>query len=212
MKHLRLFSKRFKSGMALVAFFAGMILIVSQPVFGETGGHGETGGGHGDAQESHVKKWEPTDWYRVLNFVILAGALFMVIRKPAAQMLNGRITGIKEQLADLEEKKQEAEKELAEYNEKLTQLGKEAEKIVDEYIRQGNEAKERILAEAKSSAEKLEEKAMKNIDHEYKQAKLKLQAEITEMALAGAEAKIISKISSEDQNRLVDEYLEKVVA
>jgi F-type H+-transporting ATPase subunit b len=205
MNHFSAERKRFRSGMMLMVIVSFLMIAFFQPAFGESSSHE-------GAQEAHVKKWESTDWWRVLNFLILAGAVFMIVRKPVSQMLNDRITGIKEQLAELEEKKQAAEKELAVYNEKLTQLGREAEKIVDEYIRQGNEARERILKEAKSSSDKLEEKAMKNIEHEFKQAKLKLQAEITEKALKMAEAKIISRISSEDQNRLVDEYLEKVVA
>jgi F-type H+-transporting ATPase subunit b len=206
MRHFSIGKKGFKSGMIITSFLAVLLFAFFQPAFGESAEHGE--GTH----ETPIKTWESTDWARVLNFAILAGVLFLIVRKPASQMLNDRITGIREQLAELEAKKQEAEKELAVYNEKLTQLGKEAEKIMGEYIRQGNEAKDRILAEAKSSAEKLEEKAMKNIEHEFKQAKLKLQAEITEKALERAQTKIISRISSEDQDRLVDEYLEKVVA
>ena len=42
-------------------------------------------------------------------------------------------SGIKEQLADLEERKEAAEKELAQYNEKLALLDKEAEKIIENY-------------------------------------------------------------------------------
>ena len=50
--------------------------------------------------------------------------------------------------------------------------------------------KERVAAEA----EKLEEKAKRNIEHEFKQAKLQLQAEIIEQALVEAEKKIIEKL------------------
>ena len=44
------------------------------------------------------------------------------------------------------------------------------------------------------------------------QAKAELKSEIVEKALAKAEAIITEKINSEDQEKLVDEYLEKVVA
>lgn len=169
----------------------------------------EENGGHGDPA---AKGWVATDTYRVINFGILAAALFFILRKPASQALNSRISGIKEQLEELEMKKQEAEKELAQHKEKLALLDKEAEKIVEEYIRQGNEAKARILKEAELMAEKLETKAKRNIEHEFKQARNQLQTEIIEQALAKAEKEIIEKISSEDQTRLVDEYLEKVVA
>ncbi len=162
--------------------------------------------------EQGAKGWVATDWFRVLNFGVLAVGLFFLLRKPLSEALRSRIDGIKEQLEDLENQKQAAEKKLAEYNEKLFELEKEAETIVAEYIKQGNEAKARILKEAEVTAEKLQAQARRNIEHEFDQAKQQLQAEILETSLAKAEKIIKEKISTDDQNRLVDEYLEKVVA
>ncbi len=164
----------------------------------------------GGGQES--KGWVATDTYKVMNFSVLAIGLFLLLRKPISQALNGRIKGIKEQLSELEEKKEAAEKKLAEYNERFLKLDKEAKQIVAEYIKQGNEAKARILKEAESAVVKLEEQAKKNIENEFKKAKSKLQEEILEQALVKAEEIIKSKIDTKDQDRLVDEYLEKVVA
>jgi F-type H+-transporting ATPase subunit b len=115
-------------------------------------------------------------------------------------------------LEDLEARKEDAEKKLAEYNERLSQLEKEAETIVEDYIKQGNEAKARILKEAESSAEKLKSQARRNIEYEFEQAKLKLQQEIFETSLEKAEELIKNKFSEDDQDRIVDEYLKKVVA
>jgi len=162
--------------------------------------------------EGGTKGWVSTDTFRVMNFVVLVVALVFVLRKPLSQALGSRIKVIKEQLEDLEVQKAEAEKQLAEYNQKLAQLEKEAEKIVEDYIRQGNEAKARILKEAEASAEKLQVQARRNIEHEFGQAKLELQKEIFEKSLAKAEEIIKSKITGEDQDRIVDEYLKKVVA
>ena len=172
---------------------------------GEAGAHGE--GGHGGGIH-----WQDTDSYRVLNFAILAIGLFLLLRKPAASALNGRIKGIQSELDDLESRKTAVEKQLAEYNAKLAELDKEAAQIVEEYTRQGQEAKTRILNEARAAADKLKEQAHKNIAYEFEQAKLVLQADIVEKALAKAEALIKDRISDKDQDRLVDEYLEKVVA
>ena len=162
--------------------------------------------------EGGAKGWVATDTYRVMNFAVLAGALFLLLRKPVSQALDARIKGIKEQLSELEAKKKEAEKQLAAYNEKYANLEQEAERLIAEYIRQGNEAKVRILAEAQTAAEKLQEQARRNIEHEFKQAKVKLQEEILEKALVKAEELIKSKITVQDQEKLVDEYIEKVVA
>lgn len=189
-----------------LVFFCVLTLLV---VFGSGIVAMASGGGeHGEA----TKGWLATDTYRVMNFVLLAAVLFLLLRKPVSKAFGDRIQGIKEQLADLENKKAEAEKRLAEYNEKLSDLEKETESIVTEFVRQGEEAKKRIISEAEASAVKLEEQAKRNIEHEFKQAKSKLQADIMEKAMVKAENLIREKISTEDQDRLVDEYLDKVVA
>lgn len=164
---------------------------------------------HGEAP---AKGWVATDTYKVINFVVLVAILIYLLRKPVKQGLNNRIESIKNQLEELEAKKKAAEEELAEYNQKFQQLDQEAQQIVDQYIQQGNDAKARIIAEAESAAEKLQEQARRNIENEFQKARRELQDEVIEKALAQAESMIQDKISRQDQERLVDEYLEKVVA
>ncbi|MBL0732386.1 MAG: ATP synthase F0 subunit B [Desulfosarcina sp.] len=162
--------------------------------------------------EHESKGWVKTDTYRVMNFSVLAIALFLLLRKPVADGLASRIKGIKNELNELEARKKAAEKELAQYKDNLGKLDQKTEKLIAEYVKQGNEAKERILKEAESAAVKLEEQALINIENEFKKAKLTLKGEIFEKALLKAEEMINSKITAEDQDRLVDEYLKKVVA
>jgi F-type H+-transporting ATPase subunit b len=145
-----------------------------------------------------------------MNFAVLVAVLVYLLRKPISQALAARIKGIKEQLATLESQKAEAEKQLEQYSEKLSFLEKESEKIIAEYIKQGNEAKARILKEAEAAAEKLKVQAGRSIEHELERAKLSLQKEILEKSLAKAEEMIRTHISAKDQNQLVDDYLEKV--
>lgn len=195
-----------KKGNVLMPVVVIILLFNIGVAFGSSGGGPEPDG---------PKGWVATDTYRVMNFAILAIGLFFLLRKPASEVLNARIKGIKEQLDELEAKKKEAEEKLAQYNERLSLLDNEAKKIIDEYIKQGNEARARILAEAKSTAEKLQEQARQNIAREFELAKSKLQEDILEKALVKAEELINSKITTKDQDRLVDEYLkhlEKVVA
>jgi F-type H+-transporting ATPase subunit b len=168
--------------------------------------------GASGGEEGGSKGWVSTDTFRVMNFAVLAIVLVYLLRKPLSQALSSRIKVIKDELEDLEARKDGAEKKLAEYNEKLAQLENEAETIVEDYIKQGHEAKKRILKEAESSAEKLKTQARRNIEYEFEQAKLKLQAEIFETSLEKAEDIIKIKFSEDDQDRIVDEYLKKVVA
>ena len=189
-----------------------MLMLIVMLLLGNAGAvFASSGGGHGE-EGAAPKGWIATDTYRVMNFVVLAVALFFILKKPVSQALNARINGIKTELEELEAKKKQAEKQLADYNEKLSKLDGEAEAIIQEYVRQGEEAKARIIKEAESAAEKLEEQAQRHIEHEFTQAKKALQEEIIQKALTKAEEIIKAKITDDDQNRLVDEYLEKVVA
>ena len=186
----------------MTCFLAASIAIPAMAATDE-GGHGEGAG---------PKGWVATDTYRVMNFAVLAIALFFILKKPLTNALNGRIEGIRSELGDLEAKKEAAQKELTQYNQKLAALDKEAEQIMADYLRQGEEAKARIFEEAKQAAVKLEDQAKRNIDAEFKQTKEKIHAEILEKAMAKAEAIVQEKITGDDQERLVDDYLEKVVA
>ncbi|RJP94068.1 MAG: hypothetical protein C4518_04430 [Desulfobacteraceae bacterium] len=179
-----------------------VLLVAVDAVVASSGG--ENGGGHGAG-------WVATDTYRVMNFAVLAIALFFLLRKPVSQFLGDRIQGIQAQLADLESKKIEAEKKLAEYNERLSHLSNESEKIINQYKQQGEDLRKKILKEAEAAAGKLEEQALRNIEHEFKRARIQLEREVLEKAIAKAEDQLKKNIIDQDQDKLIEEYLTKVV-
>ncbi|MFP4452093.1 MAG: ATP synthase F0 subunit B [Desulfobacterales bacterium] len=152
-----------------------------------------------------------TDTYRVINFAVLAGILVFLLRKPVKQFFGDRIRVIREQLEDLENQKQAAEKKLEEYNERLAALSRESEKIIEDYRRQGENLKDQILREAETASGKLEEQAKKNIEREFAQAKLHLETEVFDRAVEKAEEKLKRITTPDDQEKLVQEYLDKVV-
>lgn len=200
MKIMNFIQKRYKSifAMAGLILFMGAGLVLASSA--------------GDAEGVEHMGWLATDTYKLINFAVLAGALFYLARKPVKEFFSSRITSIKDELADLEQKKADAEKALAVYAEKIANLDKESEKIVADYVRQGEDARKRILAEAELQAEKLEEMAKRNIEQEFKAAKVSLLQQVAEKAFQRAEGLVRESISPEDQDRLVDDYLAKVVA
>jgi F-type H+-transporting ATPase subunit b len=192
---------RFGKGYKVISFTFFLYFIFIAVSFASSGGsHGETAG------------WLATDTYRVMNFAVLAVALFYIVKKPAAAALKSRIDEIKDRLTDLEEKKEKALKQAADYDKKFTNINKESESILAGYIKQGETAKIRILEQADETAKKMEEVAKKNVDYQFTQAKKELQKEIVSEALLKAKELIKSKINPADHKRLIDEYLDKVVA
>ncbi len=182
-----------------------VVLLISTLVVGMSGiALASSAGGH--------NAWLEIDTWKSLNFGILAVAMFFLARKPVAQFFSSRAKGIESEIKELEQKKADAEKELAQYQAKFKNLDQESKQIVEDYIKQGEEAKKRIIAEAETQAEKLEDLAKRNIEQEFKSAKAKLQQEIVEKAMEKAEEIITASISSDDQDKLVDDYLKKVVA
>ncbi len=156
--------------------------------------------------------WLEIDTWKVLNFGILAIAGFLIAKKPVAQFFSSRAKDIEDELTELEQKKAQAQKKLAEYEARFRNLDQESKQILEDYIKQGEEAKKRIIAEAGAQADKLEDMAKRTIAQEFKTAKAVLQQEIVGRAMEQAEAVIKESISSDDQDRLVDEYLKKVEA
>jgi len=193
-----------RTGKAL--YIVGLLVVVSV-LFAVGSVLASSEGGHG---ESSFDKGKDLIW-RIMNFTVLAGGLIFLLRKPLAQALEARRQGIRDQLDDLEKQKADAEKQLAEYKARLARLGQEVEKIMAEYIKDGEVAKAKIIEEAKAVAEKLQEQAKKNIEHEFQKARQELKAEMVEQAVTMAEALIKKKIKDKDQERIIGEYLTKVV-
>jgi F-type H+-transporting ATPase subunit b len=156
--------------------------------------------------------WLEIDTWKTLNFAVLAIALFLLGRKPVKAFFSSRTKEIADEIRDLEQKKADAEKQLAEYQARFKNLDQESKQIIADYIKQGEKAKERIIAQAEAQAVKLEDMAKRNIEQEFKAARLQLQQDIADIAIEKAEAVIRESISSDDQDKLVDDYLKKVVA
>ncbi len=193
-------NKTNKKWLQVVFFVSTFVVALSGFAFAAS----EGGGVH--------NSWLTVDTWKVLNFAILVIALFFITRKPVAQFFSSRAKSIEDEIQALEIEKADAQKKLAEYQAKFENLDQESKQIVEDYIKQGEEAKTRIIAEAEAQAEKLEEMAKRNIQQEFKSAKANLQQEIVEKAMEKAEEVIKSSISSDDQDKLVDDYLKKVVA
>ncbi len=197
------FSKIKKTCLPFFLSVPFLLVVLAGIALASTGEGGHAAGTH--------PWWTMEDTFRVLNFAVLVALLVYLLRKPVSHFLGTRITGIQEQLEELESKKEAAEKELAAYNERLASLSKKGEDIIAQYRQQGEAARDKILKEAEEAAAKLEEQARRNIEQEFAQAKSKLETEVFEKAIAAAEKKLKSSISAEDHERLIDEYLDKVV-
>jgi F-type H+-transporting ATPase subunit b len=161
------------------------------------------GGGHPSKAPDYFK--------RALNFGLLAAVLVVLLRKPVGEFFSGRREQIATQLADLERARDEAKALLAGYERKLTQAAGERERILAEFVAEGETEKARILKEAEASSGRIKDAARLTIEAELKAAKRAIREELADAAVELAERKLRTGIVADDHNRLIDEYLTKVV-
>jgi F-type H+-transporting ATPase subunit b len=168
-----------------------------------------------NAYASEAEAAEPINWVdfgeRTVAIAIVVVVLVKLLKKPIANFLDARREEIKRLLAELETKTAEAKAENERVQVKLATLEEETQKIFDELIAEGEAEKQKIIAAAHREAAYIQQQAEVAIEQEVQSARSKLKDEVAELSVAAAESIIQKKIRAEDQRRLIDEFMTKVV-
>jgi F-type H+-transporting ATPase subunit b len=163
------------------------------------------GGGHGGGLN-----W--TDFaYRLVAFVLLIAILVKLLKKPIVTFLTSRREEIQTLLAELESKRLEAEQKSSEDQAKLAALEDETKKIVAELIAEGEAERQKIIQSAQKQAEYIKQQAQLAIEQEVKAASEGLRGEIGDLTVAAAEAMVRKNLGPADQDRLVRDFMTRVV-
>jgi F-type H+-transporting ATPase subunit b len=149
--------------------------------------------------------------YRLVAFVLLVGILTKLLKKPICGFLSSRREDIQKLLAELETKRLEAEQTSTEQKAKLAALEEETKKIVAELVTEGEAERQKIIEAAEKQAEYIKQQAQLAIQQEIKAARESLQEEISEATVAAAEALLRKNLKSADQDRLVRDFMTRVV-
>jgi F-type H+-transporting ATPase subunit b len=150
--------------------------------------------------------------WRCLDFAALAAIAFWAIKKADVKgTLAARRSGIEQTLKEAVQAKEQAEQKFKEYTARLDQANKEIEVISANMKKEGELEKERIIAEAHEAAARIKAQAQSAAAQEVLKAKGELRAEAAKLAVEIAEQKIVKNISKGDQDKLVGDYISKVV-
>ena len=149
--------------------------------------------------------------WRMANFAVLLFILYKLMWKKMKTFFAGRREGIKASLEEAEVVKAEAEKKFKEYDVKLKKAEEEIQGISAMIKAQGEEEKKRIIADAERSAAKMKEDANARMDQELKKARNELRLEASDLAVQMAEDILKKKVTKEDHESMVREYLDRMV-
>lgn len=163
-----------------------------------------------EAGGAHHLNW--TDFtYRTIAFLILVGILVKLLKKPITNFLNARRDEIRRMLDDLEVRTVEAKKKNAELQTRIAAVEVETRKIVEDLIAEGEAERKKIIEAAHRQAEYIQQQAHIAIQQEIQAARDSLKDEVSELSVAAAEDVLIKNMQSEDQDRLVREFMTMVV-
>jgi F-type H+-transporting ATPase subunit b len=167
---------------------------------------GSEGGGGG---EEGSRLWELV--WRIVNFIILAAILYKLSADKIRKYFSERSSDIAKLLDDVDKAKKETEAKYAEYQNKIADVEKEIGEIRNLLVGEIEKEKSRIIEEGKIASEKIIVQAKESAQHEVEKAREDLKEAVAEMACKMASDIITEKITADDQKRIVDEYLDKVV-
>jgi F-type H+-transporting ATPase subunit b len=190
-------------GRRTLAIFGGVglgLILTGVAVASEAGGHG------GISPE----KIQDLLW-RTVNFVVFAAILIKLVAKPAKKFFGQRSQDVATTLEELAAKQAAAEAAVKAAETRLHEVAKEREKIIQQFMAEGELEKSKILDKAELVAQRIKEMATFTIEQETKKAAQNLKEEVVGLATQLATDMITEKATYADQQGLVEEYLKKVV-
>ena len=147
---------------------------------------------------------------KIINFVLLFGGLFVLLRKPFLALLDKRTKTIEQTLAEATEARAAAERQLVEARRKTEALQVEMARLKIEAETDGRKEKERIRELAEQEAERLRNLARLEIDAHLRAGIRELKAATAELAAGLAETRLKSRLTEADQSALIDKSIDQL--
>lgn len=159
----------------------------------------EEGGGHGGHLVWHLA-----------NLALVIGVIVYFARAPIRTFMAERRQSIEAGIESARAELAEAERLLAECNQRIASLDREVEGIRNTVRAQAENERERLLADARAVAERIRRDAQLAVEQEARGARESLRNEAAEMAVRLAGDLLKRQVTDGDRSRLVDEFVERV--
>jgi F-type H+-transporting ATPase subunit b len=150
--------------------------------------------------------------WRLLNFVVLAVITYKFSAKAIKKFFVNKRELIKTSLEEAEAAKEEAKKKLEECTARLDKATAEIGEMTNMIRDQGMAEKEKIIADAEKTAEKMKIDASSRMEQEFKRAVGQLKAEAAELSVGVAEEILRKNVSKTDHEKIVQNFLDRMVS
>ncbi len=145
-----------------------------------------------------------------INLLILFLVFKHFLFKPVNKILESRKQEVANTYKEADEAKENAKALETEYSEKLANAKEESAEIVKAATRKAQLRSDEIIADAKAEAKAVVDNAHDQIEREKKIAVNQIKDEITDIALSAASAVVEKEINRQDNERLIESFIDGV--
>lgn len=153
------------------------------------------------------------DWtlvFQIVNTIVIFLLLKRFLFKPVQGMIENRQNMIADQLDDAKVKNEDAEKLIADYDDRIAGIEEKARVMIREASTKAETRASEIIKDAEKEAELIKKRAEKEIEREKQKAVNELKEDIVSLSLLAA-SKVLEKDIDENQHKsLITRFLDEV--
>ena len=147
----------------------------------------------------------------ILNILVLYFLLRMILYKPVKAFMDKRTKAIQTDLQNADKQRADADKLKTEFEAKLASADDEVQKRLLDGTSKAGETSEAIVAQAKTQAVEILDKARKQVKDERGQMVSTLQNQISDMAISLSKEILGREVSKEDNAKVIHDFFDKAV-
>jgi len=170
--------------------------------------------GVGGIQETLEGQGIPLDFGKTIGTIGVFLILFPVIKsffiKPLQDAIQERNSDLERTFTEAENLRTEMERMKSDYDRRLAESEANAREQSQSQIREAQNLRSSLMAEAATRADALVQQATAEIEAEKLKVLVELRTHVVDLALAAAEKVVGENMDSERNRRLVDDYINSV--
>ncbi len=148
--------------------------------------------------------------WTLVSFFLLLVLLKKLAYPQILKAMKHREQTIATQLEEAQKTKTAAEQLLADYKRQLADARTEAQKVLNEGRALGESMRKEIIQKAQEESNQIVKRAQEEIELQKQKALLELREKVADLSIMAATKVINKSLNSEDNRRLVEEYVSKV--
>ncbi|MET3684258.1 F-type H+-transporting ATPase subunit b [Alkalibacillus flavidus] len=147
---------------------------------------------------------------QLIMFIILLALITKFAWRPLMNVMQEREEHVANEIDTAEKNRQEAERLMQEAQDELQGTRQNAQKIIEDAKETAKSEQNTMIAEAKEEAQRIKDNARQEIEQEKERAVQALQEQVGTLSVQIASKVIEKELTVDEQEKLINEYLEEV--